>query len=613
MAYIPPWYLCTDDEVEALAAVDVYEPGLPYDVDPADPRLVQRPTIFLARGAEPVLAPLREDLEDEDAPGAPYTPPPLPERGWTDARQRQFLAAIAEGYTVETACRAVGLSVQSAYKLRQCARGAAFALGWNGAILLQRDKLADALVSRVFDGQEVVVERPDGSKTVRHFYDNRLAQATLTRLDRLAGEQAAAGADHAARMVAQDFEAYLDVLASEAPAARAALFVARRTAPALVEDAQPAPVSAALAPIAALARADLYARTGVSHPDEIDIRDLDYAGRMAWTAEQWQRADAAGLLAPSSAPLASSDVCPEPGRGGETSLRTQQEAVTGSATLRDVARTEGEETTNGNPQPCKPRRPTTGLRGRIWRDEEDDLALTNFPPPPDFVGYQLHHWGHPEYERQLNDDEEIALEEGLAACAEEESAGDADQRDRWFRLLRDGDWSVLQPAPGPEPAAPVAPADAVAAIPSVEPRGNAETLLFVEASSETERLAMARDPGFVEENSEQADDGQAQDVAEEALARRRGLLNGAGHDPTIETSHGGRSNRAGIIPQDVPDLIDTMNHMITSGRIDNGAFAGEPMMDDEEDQLGVTDRDVEDDDLGISLAMQERLGEDGGR
>lgn len=38
-----------------------------------------------------------------------------------------------------------------------------------------------------------------------------------------------------------------------------------------------------------------------------------------------------------------------------------------------------------------------------------------------------------------------------------------------------------------------------------------------------------------------------------------------------------------------------MNQMVTSGRIDNGAFAGEPMHDDEEDQLGKTDSDDDND------------------
>jgi hypothetical protein len=112
----------------------------------------------------------------------------------------------------------------------------------------------------------------------------------------------------------------------------------------------------------------------------------------------------------------------------------------------------------------------------------------------------------------------------------------------------------------------------------------------------------------VEENSEQADDGQAQDVADDAVSRQLGLLNGSGHDPTIETSHGGRAGLGQVVPQDMPDLIDTMNQMLTSGRIDNGAYAGEPMMDDEEDQLGVTDRDVEDDDLGDAAAMRGWFG-----
>lgn len=118
---------------------------------------------------------------------------------------------------------------------------------------------------------------------------------------------------------------------------------------------------------------------------------------------------------------------------------------------------------------------------------------------------------------------------------------------------------------------------------------------------------MAREPDFVEENSEQADEGQAQDVADEAIALRRGPSQGAGHDPIAETGHGGRPNPAGIIPEDVPDLIDTMNQMLSSGRIDNGAFAGEPMMDDEEDQLGITDPDAEEDDLGITYPQQDRF------
>lgn len=49
--------------------------------------------------------------------------------GWTAQRQRAFLEALAEGHSVEDACRIVGMTHQSAYALRRRAAGAAFALG----------------------------------------------------------------------------------------------------------------------------------------------------------------------------------------------------------------------------------------------------------------------------------------------------------------------------------------------------------------------------------------------------------------------------------------------------------------------------------------------------
>jgi hypothetical protein len=85
------------------------------------------------------------------------------------------------------------------------------------------------------------------------------------------------------------------------------------------------------------------------------------------------------------------------------------------------------------------------------------------------------------------------------------------------------------------------------------------------------------------DNQEQRDDDQAQDVADDAMTFTTDL--------TEDSEHGGRSNPAGIIPDDAADLVDTMNQMVSSGQIDNGAFAGEPMHDDEEDRLGQTDSD----------------------
>ena len=51
------------------------------------------------------------------------------------------------------------------------------------------------------------------------------------------------------------------------------------------------------------------------------------------------------------------------------------------------------------------------------------------------------------------------------------------------------------------------------------------------------------------------------------------------------------ANPAQIIPDDVPDLVERMNEMNRSGRVDMDAYAGEPQMDDEDDAFGVTEDD----------------------
>ncbi|BBD01151.1 MULTISPECIES: hypothetical protein [Sphingobium] len=86
-----------------------------------------------------------------------------------------------------------------------------------------------------------------------------------------------------------------------------------------------------------------------------------------------------------------------------------------------------------------------------------------------------------------------------------------------------------------------------------------------------------------EENSEQAEAGtQAQDVADDARARSTDL--------SEESERGGKANPAQIIPDDTEDLVEKMEAMNRSGRIDMDAYAGEPQMDDEEeDAYGPTE------------------------
>ena len=95
----------------------------------------------------------------------------------------------------------------------------------------------------------------------------------------------------------------------------------------------------------------------------------------------------------------------------------------------------------------------------------------------------------------------------------------------------------------------------------------------------TDRLAHEND------NQEQEDEAsQAQTVADEARGRHAG-------DPSEDSERGGTSDPAQITPDDAPDLVDTMNQMVSSGQINMGAFAGEPHHDDEDESYGGVDEE----------------------
>lgn len=65
-----------------------------------------------------------------------FYPVPLRPRstGWTPARQAHFLGWLAETGSVSAACARVGLSRNSAYKLRTKPRAESFAAAWDAAL-----------------------------------------------------------------------------------------------------------------------------------------------------------------------------------------------------------------------------------------------------------------------------------------------------------------------------------------------------------------------------------------------------------------------------------------------------------------------------------------------
>lgn len=80
-------------------------------------------------------------------------------------------------------------------------------------------------------------------------------------------------------------------------------------------------------------------------------------------------------------------------------------------------------------------------------------------------------------------------------------------------------------------------------------------------------------------NTEQEDgDTQAQTVTEDAIARSTSVI---GEQGATERVPGGEDDSGGM-----PDLVDHMNQMMSSGVIDMSAYRGERSDDDEEGMLG---------------------------
>jgi hypothetical protein len=349
------------------------------------------------------------------APGAPA--PRIRQDGWTPLRQQVFLRSIAEGATVELACAGVGLSPQSAYAFRNRASGAAFALGWAAARLLGRERFADTLLTRALEGQIETVTRPDGTTVDRLKYDNRLAMGLLARLDRQA-EANHAGAQ-AARLVAQEFEAFTDAIGRDDSPARAGLFLGTR---ALGEP------EAELAPVIALARADRFARTGAGLAAEVDTSDLDLARRADWTADQWQRAEAAGLIS-------FSPPCDQGGAGG------------GSDNEPDSAS-----------PPQLPQLPDD-VADYVWQNAGGEWR-TEFAPPDDFDGDEEGTFGALGYHRSLTPAEQDAVDRMLADELAEGRAWSAQIRDLFFGFVKEEEEESLEPLIPSEVEEPLIPSEA---------------------------------------------------------------------------------------------------------------------------------------------------------
>ena len=99
--------------------------------------------------------------------------------GWTAQKQVAFIEALAETACVEEACRRVGMSDSSAYRLRRRECGYRFKRAWDAALDYASHRLEQAALGRALNG----VPRPifkNGEQVgeYRH-YDERLTMFLL--------------------------------------------------------------------------------------------------------------------------------------------------------------------------------------------------------------------------------------------------------------------------------------------------------------------------------------------------------------------------------------------------------------------------------------------------
>lgn len=106
-------------------------------------------------------------------------PPPRPGDRWTAAKMAAFLRQLSATHSVSAAARAVGMSRQSAYRLRSRLKGGAFDLAWDVAFHHSYDNLAHAALERALNGVEIPIFHKGEQVGAYRRYDERLTLALL--------------------------------------------------------------------------------------------------------------------------------------------------------------------------------------------------------------------------------------------------------------------------------------------------------------------------------------------------------------------------------------------------------------------------------------------------
>lgn len=142
---------------------------------PAGDAAAPTPATANALVVEEIPPPPPFDPEAFDPSEFDWKPVPRRKRrdGWTPDVQRKFIEVLADTGLVASACEAVDMSQQSAFRLRRAPGGESFARAWEAATAAAATRLIDVAFSRAIEGVDVPVFDRDGCRigSKRHYSD----------------------------------------------------------------------------------------------------------------------------------------------------------------------------------------------------------------------------------------------------------------------------------------------------------------------------------------------------------------------------------------------------------------------------------------------------------
>ncbi|MCA0977689.1 hypothetical protein LCM19_04860 [Qipengyuania flava] len=121
----------------------------------------------------------RTPVPAEDIPAFDTVPVKFRHDGWTPARQKAFIGALADTGCVSRAARYVNMSTEGAYYLRRRPGSESFRRAWEAALDLGVQRLKDIAYERAIDGQLSPVFVAGKLKGFRRIRNDRLLMFCL--------------------------------------------------------------------------------------------------------------------------------------------------------------------------------------------------------------------------------------------------------------------------------------------------------------------------------------------------------------------------------------------------------------------------------------------------